>query len=37
MGKEEQATYERSNGVAGCDPLKLCAKLTLPPSWCAWL
>lgn len=30
---ERKQTYERSSGVAGCDdPLKLCAKLALPPS-----
>lgn len=28
----KKITYERSSGVAGCDPLKLCAKLALPPS-----
>lgn len=27
-------TYERSSGVAGCDPLRLCAKLRFPvPVW----
>jgi len=30
--KQVESTYERSRGVAGCDPLKLCAKLTFPPN-----
>lgn len=29
--EQRRGTYERSNGAAGCDPLKLCAKLRLPP------
>jgi hypothetical protein len=27
-------TYDKSNGVAGCEPVKLCAKLTFPPPIC---
>jgi hypothetical protein len=26
-----KTTYDKSNGVAGCDPVKLWAKLTFPP------
>lgn len=33
-GTERATTYERSSGVAGCDPLRLCAKLRFPvPAW----
>lgn len=31
-GEEVMKTYERSSGVAGCDPLKLWAKLVFPPN-----
>lgn len=30
--EKKDGTYDRSSGVEGCDPLKLCAKLTFPPS-----
>lgn len=29
----KRKTYEGSSGVAGCDPLKLCAKLRFPVPW----
>lgn len=29
--KEKEGTHDRSSGVAGCEPAKLCAKLTFPP------
>lgn len=32
MGGLKKKTYERSRGVAGCDALKLWAKLALAPS-----
>ena len=32
QNKHKRGTYERSRGVAGCDPLKLCAKLRFPPA-----
>lgn len=34
--RQTESTYFKSNGVAGCDPLKLCAKLTFPPICRAW-
>lgn len=32
--EKKNPTYDKSKGVAGCDPDKLCAKLTFPPPIC---
>lgn len=34
---DQDFTHERSSGVAGCEPLKLCAKLPMVPIFRCWL
>lgn len=35
--KRESYTHDRSSGVAGCDPLILCAKVPIAPILRCWL